>query len=148
MWCECDIMWVFLIYNLCLQVIVLIVKSITESNQIMWEWCDVMWWYEYPCYVNDISRNWLVRYFCGTSINAMSMISHGIGGWDISVVQVSMLYQWYLTKLVGEIFVGTNDACDTSELVIPVIPVIPVISVIQVILVIPVSPLIPVQWVQ
>ena len=53
-----------------------------------------------------------------------------------------MLCQWYLTKLVGEIFLGTTDACDTSESVIPVIPVsqvIPVIPVSQVIPVIPVS---------
>ena len=34
------------------------------------------------------------------------------------MVQVSLLCQGYLTKLVGEIFVGTNDACDTSESVI------------------------------
>ena len=31
-----------------------------------------------------------------------------------------MLFQWYLTKLVGEIFLGTTDACDTSESVIDV----------------------------
>ena len=51
----------------------------------------------------------------------MSMISHEISWWDIFVVQVSMLCQWYLTKLVGEIFLGTNDACDTSESVIDVL---------------------------
>ena len=84
------------------------------------------------------------------------MISHEIGWWDISVVQVSMLCQWYITKLVGEIFLGTNDACDTSEsvidvfrisnksiLVIPVSQVIPVIPASQVIPVIPVSQVIP-----
>ena len=31
------------------------------------------------------------------------------------MVQVSLLCKGYLTKLVGEIFVGTNDACDTFE---------------------------------
>ena len=36
------------------------------------------------------------------------------------MVQVSLLCQGYLTKLVGEIFVGTNDACDTSESVIDI----------------------------
>ena len=85
------------------------------------------------------------------------MISHEISWWDIFVVQVSMLCQWYLTKLVGEIFLGTNDACDTSEsvidvfrisnksiLVIPVSQVIPVIPASQVIPVIPVSQVIPV----
>ena len=34
------------------------------------------------------------------------------------MVQVSLLCQGYLTKSVGEIFVGTNDARDTSESVI------------------------------
>ena len=63
--------------------------------------------------------------------------------------------------MVGEIFLGTNDACDTSEsvidvfrisnksiLVIPVsqvIPVIPVSQVFPVIPVIPVSQVIPVR---
>ena len=63
--------------------------------------------------------------------------------------------------MVGEIFLGTNDACDTSEsvidvfrisnksiLVIPVsqvIPVIPASQVIPVIPVIPGSPVIPVS---
>ena len=76
-------------------------------------WCDVMW-----CDV---------MWCDGTSIHAMSMISHEISWWDISVVQVSMLCQWYLTKLVGEIFLGTDDACDKSESVIdPVCPVSPV----------------------
>ena len=73
------------------------------------------------------------------------------------MVQVSMLCQLYLTKLVGEIFLGINDACDTSEsvidvfgisnksiLVIPVSQVIPVIPASQVISVIPVSQVIPV----
>ena len=73
----------------------------------------------------------------------MSMISHEISWWDIFVVQVSMLCQWYLTKLVGEIFLGTNDACDTSESVIDVFRIsnqsILVIPVSQVIPVIPVS---------
>ena len=27
---------------------------------------EIFLWYKYPCSVNDISRNWLVRYFCGT----------------------------------------------------------------------------------
>ena len=36
------------------------------------------------------------------------------------MVQVSLLCQGYLTKLVGEIFVGTNDACDASESVIDI----------------------------
>ena len=87
----------------------------------------------------------------------MSMISYEISWWDISVVQVSLLCRWYLTKLVGEIFLGTNDVCDTSEsvidvfrisnksiLVIPVSQMIPVILESQVIPVIPVSQVIPV----
>ena len=39
-------------------------------------------WYNYPCYVNDISRSKLVRYFSGTSIPAILMISHEISWWD------------------------------------------------------------------
>ena len=27
---------------------------------------EIFLWYKYPCYVNDISRNELVRYFCVT----------------------------------------------------------------------------------
>ena len=50
----------------------------------------------------------------------MSMISDKISWWDFFVVQVSLLCQWYLTKLFGEIFLGTNDACDTSESVIDI----------------------------
>ena len=46
------------------------------------------------------------------------------------MVQVSMLCQLYFTKLVGEIFLGTDDAGDKSESVIdtvcPVSPVSPV----------------------
>ena len=98
MWCDvmsCDVMWC----------------------DVMWcdvrvMWCDVMvwvsmlcqWyltklvgeiflWYKYQCYVNDISRNWLVRYICGTSIHAMSMISHEINWWDISAVEVKQVIQ-------------------------------------------------------
>ena len=67
-------------------------------------WCDVMWWYKYPCYVNDTSRNLVVIFFCGISIHSMSATSYKISWWDIFVVQVSMLCQWFLTKLVGEIF--------------------------------------------
>ena len=32
------------------------------------------------------------------------LISHEISWWDISLVEVSLLCQWYLTELVGEIF--------------------------------------------
>ena len=81
---------------------------------------EIFLWYKYPCYVNDISQNRLVRYFFGTSIHATSMISREISWWDFFVVQVSLLCQWYLTKLFGEIFLGTNDACDTSKSVIDV----------------------------
>ena len=28
---------------------------------------EIFKWYKYPCYVNDISLNLLVRYFCGAS---------------------------------------------------------------------------------
>ena len=102
---------------------------------VMWGWCDVMvqvsmlchWyltklggeiflWTKYPCSVNDISRNWLVRYFYGTSIYTMSMISYEISWWDISVVQVSMLCQWYLTKLVGEIFLWYKYPCYVNDI--------------------------------
>ena len=34
-----------------------------------------------------------MKYFCGTSIHAMSMISHKISWWDISVVEVIQLIQ-------------------------------------------------------
>ena len=37
--------------------------------------------------------NWLVRYFGGESISAISMISHEISWWDISVVQVIQVMQ-------------------------------------------------------
>ena len=75
----------------------------------------------------DISRTKYVRYFCSTVISAISMISHEISLWDISVVQVCMLGQWYLTKLVGEIFLWNkyssdkSDVSDTSDEVIRVI---------------------------
>ena len=49
---------------------------------------DIFLWYKYPFYVNDISRNQLVRYFCGTIFPAMSMISHKIIWWDIFVVEM------------------------------------------------------------
>ena len=26
---------------------------------------EIFLWHKYPCYVNDISKNLLVRYFCG-----------------------------------------------------------------------------------
>ena len=52
----------------------------------------------------------------GMSIHAMSMISHEIGWWDISVVQVSMLCQWYLTELVGEIYLWYNYSCYVHDI--------------------------------
>ena len=50
-------------------------------------------WHKYPSNVNDISRSKLVRYFSGIDIPAMSMISHEISWWDISVVQVIQVIQ-------------------------------------------------------
>ena len=70
---------------------------------------EIFLWYKYSCYVNDISRSKVVRYFCGTSIPAMSMISHESSWLDIFSVHVSLLCQLYLTKLVGEIFLWYND---------------------------------------
>ena len=51
--------------------------------RVMWcdvIWCDVMWWKD------DV--------MCcdGTSIHAMSMVSHEISWWDISVVQVIQVF--------------------------------------------------------
>ena len=43
--------------------------------------------------IHDISRSKLVRYFCGTSIPAMLMISNEISWWDIFVVQVIQVMQ-------------------------------------------------------
>ena len=61
---------------------------------------------------NDNSQNQLVRYFCGTSIPAMSMISHEVSWWDMFVVQVSLLCQWYFKKLY---FCGRNDTNELSD---------------------------------
>ena len=47
-----------------------------------------LFFHNYLCYVKDVSRIKLLRYFCGTSIPATSKISHEIIWWDISVVQV------------------------------------------------------------
>ena len=62
---------------------------------------EIFLWYKYPCYVNDISRSKLMRYVCGTSFPAISMIFHEVSWWDVFVVQVSLLCQWYFAKLVG-----------------------------------------------
>ena len=43
--------------------------------------------------INDISQSYVVSYFCDTIISAMSMISHEISYWDISVVQVIQVIQ-------------------------------------------------------
>ena len=50
---------------------------IINNNQLIISENDNQWYctklvgeifsYNYPCYINDISRNQLVRYFCGTS---------------------------------------------------------------------------------
>ena len=101
MWCDmrmlwCDVMWSDLMW--------------CEGDvrvmwcDMMWGWYEVMCWCKYPCYVNDTSRNLVVIFFCGISIHSMSATSYKISWWDIFVVQVSMLCQWFLTKLVGEIF--------------------------------------------
>ena len=117
MWCEGDMMWCDVRVMWC---------DVMVQVSMLCQWYltklvgEIFLWYKYPCYVNDISRNWLVRYFCGTSIHAMSIISHEISCWDVFVVQVSLFCQGYLAKLVGEIFVGTNDACDPSESVIDI----------------------------
>ena len=41
------------------------------SNDNQWHLpklcCEIFLWYNYPCYVNDIPRNKVVRYFYGTS---------------------------------------------------------------------------------
>ena len=82
-------------------------------------WCegDMMWgWCEGDVIV-QLSMQWYLTKLGGTSIHAMSMISHEVGWLDFFVVQVSLLYQWYLTKLVCEIFFGTNEACETSDTV-------------------------------
>ena len=50
-------------------------------------------WYKYPCYVNDITQNRLVRYICGTSFPAMSIIYHEISWWDIFVVEMIQVIQ-------------------------------------------------------
>ena len=53
--------------------------------------------------INDISRSYLVRYFCDTIIPAMSMLSHEISWWDISmliqVIQVILLIQVMQVRL-------------------------------------------------
>ena len=99
-WCEgdvilCDVrvMWSDVRVMLCdviVQVSMLCQWYLTKLGG------EIFLWYKYPCYVNDISRSRLMRFF---------------------VVQVSLLCQWYLTKLVCEIFLGTNEACDTSDTV-------------------------------
>ena len=62
---------------------------------------EVFLWHNYSCYVNDISRSKLVRYLCGTSIPATSMISHEICWWDISVVKVIQAIQLIQVIKVG-----------------------------------------------
>ena len=44
------------------------------------------------------------------------MLSHEISWWDIFVVQVSVLWQWYLTKLVGEIFLWKKLPCYINDI--------------------------------
>ena len=108
MWCDvmwCDVMWCDVMQGWCEgDVIWCDVRVMWSDVRVMWGWCDStiihamipheIRWYKYPCYVNDISRSRLMRFF---------------------VVQVSLLYQWYLTKFVCEIFLGTNEACETSD---------------------------------
>jgi hypothetical protein len=112
MWCDmrmlwCDVMWSDLMW--------------CEGDvrvmwcDMMWGWYEVMCWCKYPCYVNDTSRNLVVIFFCGISIHSMSATSYKISWWDISVVQVSMLCQWYLTKLVGEIFLWYKYPCYVND---------------------------------
>ena len=57
-----------------------------------------------------------MRYFCGTSIPAMLMISHKVSLRDIFVIPLSLLCQWYISgsKLV-RYFCGTSDTHDTSN---------------------------------
>ena len=62
---------------------------------------EILLRHNHPCYVNDISRIKLVKYFCGTSISTMSMISHEICWWDISVVQVIQVIQLIRVIQVG-----------------------------------------------
>ena len=40
-------------------------------------------WYEYPCYLNDISRDHLVRYFCGSSDTEENVHETGSSGFWI-----------------------------------------------------------------
>ena len=87
------------------------------SNASYVMWCDVMWYDMMWCDVMWFDVMWCDVMWCdvmwcdGTSIHAMSMISHEIRWGDISVVQVSMLCQWYLTKLVREIFLWYKYQC-------------------------------------
>ena len=56
---------------------------------VMWGWCDVMWCDVMQCDAMWCDVMWCDVMWCvGTSIHAMSMISHEISWWDISVVQV------------------------------------------------------------
>ena len=113
MWCDmrmlwCDVMWSDLMW--------------CEGDvrvmwcDMMWGWYEVMCWCKYPCYVNDTSRNLVVIFFCGISIHSMSATSYKISWWDIFVVQVSMLCQWYLTKLDGEIFLWYKYPCHVNDI--------------------------------
>ena len=98
---------------------------VNQVNQVVWcdvmwcdvMWCDVMWCDVMWCNVMWCDVMWCDVMWCdGTSIHAMSMISHEISWWDISVVQVSMLCQWYLTKLVGEIFLWYKYPCYVNDI--------------------------------
>ena len=109
MWCDvrsmwCDVIWGWFVVMWC--------DVMWCDARVMWGWCDMMWgwcdstiihamisheirWYKYSCYVNDISRSRLIRFFCGTSIFVISMISHKISLWDISWHKWSMWNKWY-----------------------------------------------------
>ena len=44
------------------------------------------------------------------------MISHEASWWDIFVIQLSLLCQWYFTKRVGEIFLWYKYLCYVNDI--------------------------------
>ena len=77
---------------------------------------------------NDNSQNQLVRYFCGTSIPAMSMISREISWWDISVVEMIQVIQVLQLIQDNQVRLARESTFELFTLSRPILHVLPQFS--------------------
>ena len=68
---------------------------------LMWGWCEVMWGWCEGDVIIQLSMQWYLTKLGGTSIHAMSIISHEVGWWDFLWYK----YLCYINDISQNLFV-------------------------------------------